>query len=211
MKKFYWLNDESREFLSRGYLLPGVSAEQRLREIADKAEEILGEKGFSDKLYSYFEKGWFSLATPIWLNFGLERGMPISCYANFISDSTYSILNANAEIGALTKNAGGTAGYFGALRPRGSEIKDNGVSNGAVSFMQLFQTTSSVITQGQARRGFFAAYLPAEHGDINEFLSCRSEGHPIQDIALGVCFSDKFLNEAKEGNTEYRNTLVKYH
>ncbi len=103
-----WLNKESREFLSRGYLLEGVSPEQRIRQIADKAEEILKEEGFANKFYSYMEKGWYSLATPIWLNFGLDRGLPISCYGIDIQDDTYDILRASAEIGAFTKNAGGT-------------------------------------------------------------------------------------------------------
>lgn len=206
-----WLNKESREFLERGYLLEGVSPEQRIKQIADTAESILGEEGFSDKFYSYMERGWFSLATPIWLNFGIDRGLPISCYGIDIQDDTYDILRANAEIGAFTKNAGGTAGYFGNLRPRGSKIKNNGVSNGAVSFMQKFQTTTNVITQGQARRGYFAAYLPANHGDIEEFLECREEGNDIQDIGLGVCFSDEFLIKAKEGDKKYQKTLVRYH
>lgn len=211
-EQFYWLNDQSRQFLSRGYLLEGVTPEQRVRQIADRAEEILGEKGFADKFYDYMGRGWFSLATPIWLNFGLDRGLPISCYAVDIQDDTYDILRANAEIGAFTKNAGGTAGYFGNLRPRGATIKNNGVSNGAVSFLKPFQTTTDVITQGQARRGYFAAYLPADHGDIMEFLECREEGSPIQDIGLAVCFSDEFLVKARDTKDEQsRNVLGKYH
>ena len=210
-KEFSWLNKESREFLNRGYLLEGVSPEQRIRQIADKAEEILEEKGFSDKFYNYMSKGWYSLATPVWLNFGLDRGLPISCYGIDIQDDTYDILRANAEIGAYTKNAGGTAGYFGNLRPRGSKIRNNGVSNGAVSFMQKFQTTTNVITQGQARRGYFAAYLPADHGDVEEFLECREEGNTIQDIGLAMCFSDKFLEDAKKGDKRSQGILAKYH
>lgn len=206
-----WLNKESREFLSRGYLLEGVSPEDRIRQIANKAEEILGEQGFSDKFYSYMEKGWYSLATPIWLNFGLDRGLPISCYGIDIQDDTYDILRANAEIGAFTKNAGGTAGYFGNLRKRGAPIKNNGVSNGAVSFLKPFQTTTDVITQGQARRGYFAAYLPADHGDVDEFLECREEGSDIQDIALALCFSDKFMKSAKNGEERDRKTLARFH
>ena len=208
---FEWLNEDSRVFLSRGYLLEGVKAEDRVKEIADKAEEILGEKGFSDKFYKYMSKGWYSLATPIWMNFGLDRGLPISCYAVDIQDDTYDIIRANAEIGSFTKNAGGTAGYFGNLRPRGAKIKNNGVSNGAVSFMQKFQTTTNVITQGQARRGYFAAYLPADHGDIDEFMECREEGSPIQDIGLGVCFTDEFMEKAKSGDPASQKLLSKYH
>ena len=122
-----WLNKESREFLSRGYLLEGVTPEQRIREIAETAEEILQEPGFANKFYSYMERGWYSLATPVWLNFGLERGLPISCFGIDIQDDTADILRATGEIGMMTKNGGGTAGYFGNLRPRGAKIKNNGL------------------------------------------------------------------------------------
>ncbi|MDR9412864.1 MAG: ribonucleotide-diphosphate reductase subunit alpha, partial [Haloquadratum sp.] len=71
---FYWLNDDSRQFLRNGYLLDGVSAEERIAEIAKRAEDILGEEGFADKFYAYMSKGYYSLASPVWSNFGLERG-----------------------------------------------------------------------------------------------------------------------------------------
>ena len=63
---FEWLTDESRAFLKRGYLRDGIEAEDRIREIADTAEELLGEDGFADKFYDYMSKGWISLASPVW-------------------------------------------------------------------------------------------------------------------------------------------------
>ena len=61
---FEWLNDESRRFLSRGYLLEGETAEGRIRQIAEKAEEYLGVEGFADKFYTYMGRGYFSLSSP---------------------------------------------------------------------------------------------------------------------------------------------------
>ena len=211
MKDFNWLNKDSRAFLEKDYLLPGVTPEERIRQIADTAENILGIKGFSDKFYGYMAKGFYSLATPVWMNFGLDRGLPISCYGIDIQDDTFDILRATAEIGALTKMGGGTAGYFGKLRGRGAPIKNNGVSNGAVSFLLPFQTTTDVITQGQARRGYFAAYYPVDGPDIEEFLQCRSEGHIIQNIALGVCISDEWMESAEAGDKDKRKILAKIH
>ena len=69
---FDWLNDNSRLFLSRGYLPEGQSPEERLRVISDRAEEILGVKGFSDKFYGYLGKGYYSLSSPVWSNFATE-------------------------------------------------------------------------------------------------------------------------------------------
>ena len=113
---FYWLNEESRRFLSRDYLLPGVSAEQRIRQIADYAEGILGIEGFGDKFYDYMARGWYSLATPVWTNFGLRRGLPISCYGSYIEDDSASILFTASEVGMMTKLGGGTSAYFGKLQ-----------------------------------------------------------------------------------------------
>ena len=211
MKDFYWLNKESRDFLKKGYLLEGVSPEERIRQISDKAESILGIAGFSDKFYNYMSKGYFSLATPVWMNFGLDRGLPISCYGIDIQDDTADILRAVGEIGMLTKYGGGTAGYFGKIRHRGAKIKNNGVSNGSVAMMYPFQAVTDTITQGQARRGYFAAYQDVEHKDIEEFLECRSEGNPIQDLALAVCISDNFMEKAQNGDKESRKILAKVH
>ena len=211
MEDFNWLNKDSRAFLEKDYLLEGVTPEERIRQISDTAENILGIEGFSDKFYGYMAKGFYSLATPVWMNFGLDRGLPISCYGIDIQDDTMDILRATAEIGALTKMGGGTAGYFGKLRGRGAPIRNNGVSNGAVSFLLPFQTTTDVITQGQARRGYFAAYLPVDHPDIEEFLQCRNEGHIIQNIALGVCISDEWMESAEAGDKDKRKILAKIH
>lgn len=209
--KLYWLNDSSRKFLGQGYLLEGVSPEERIKQISDKAEEILGIEGFSDKFLDYMERGFYSLSSPIWSNFGLDRGLPISCYGIDIQDDTSDILRASSEIGMLTKMGGGTAGYFGKVRGRGAKIKDNGVSNGSVAMMQLFQGVTSVISQGQTRRGYFAAYQDVDHPDIEEFLESRGEGHPIQDIALGVCISDEFMEKSRNGDKESRKILAKIH
>jgi len=211
MKDFYWLNKESRDFLKKGYLLEGVTPEERIKQIANRAEEILGVEGFSNKFYGYMAKGYFSLATPIWMNFGIDRGLPISCYGIDIQDDTADILRATAEIGMLTKHGGGTAGYFGKIRHRGAQIRNNGVSNGSVSMMLPFQTITDTITQGQARRGYFAAYQDIEHPDIEEFLECRSEGSQIQDIALAVCISDEFMLKAEQGDKQARRILTKVH
>jgi ribonucleoside-diphosphate reductase alpha chain len=211
MKNYYWLNEDSRKFLAKDYLLPGVTPEARVREVAETAEKILGIEGFADKFEGYMARGFFSLATPVWMNFGLDRGLPISCYGIDIQDDTMDILRATAEIGALTKMGGGTAGYFGKLRGRGAPIRNNGVSNGAVSFLLPFQTTTDVITQGQARRGYFAAYLPVDHPDIEEFLQCREEGNVIQNIALGVCISDEWMEAVEAGDKDKRKILAKIH
>ncbi len=202
MSKYYWLNEKSREFLSRGYVREGQTAEQRVREIAEAAEKYLGIAGYADKFEDYMSRGWFSLSSPVWANYGLERGLPCSCNGSFIDDTMESILYKNAEIGMMTKNAAGTSAYFGKIRPRGAAISSGGTSSGAVHFMELFDKVSNVVSQSSVRRGSMAAYLDIDHPDLEEFLRIRGEGHPIQDLSIGVCVSDEWmeglLNKDKE-------------
>nr|DAK22709.1 MAG TPA: ribonucleotide-diphosphate reductase subunit alpha [Caudoviricetes sp.] len=145
---FAWLNESSRIFLRRGYLLEGTEPEERVRYIADHAEKLLDYPGFADKFYHYMARGYYSLASPIWSNFGLDRGLPISCFGSWIGDSIYDIMSTTAEVGMMSKTGGGTSGYFGAIRPRGAPIKDNGHSDGSFNFAKLFDTVIDVISQG---------------------------------------------------------------
>ena len=206
---FYWLNEESRQFLSRDYLLPGVSPEQRIRQIADYAEGILGVGGFGDKFYDYIARGWYSLATPVWTNFGLRRGLPISCYGSYIEDDSASILFTASEVGMMTKLGGGTSAYFGKLRPRGAPIRDNGYSNGSFSFAKLFDRMIEVFSQGSTRRGQCAAYIDIEHPDIEEWLWIQREGCDIQLLYWGVCVGNDWLQQMRDGDTEKRRLWAK--
>lgn len=204
-----WLNENSRKFLSRGYLTEGVTPEERIMFIAKTAEKILKKKGFADKFYGYMAKGYYSLSTPVWANFGLKKGLPISCFSSHISDNMADILFTHAEIGMFSKYGGGTAGYFGDLRGRGSDITNNGVSSGAVHFMQLFETLVDVVSQGSTRRGHFSPYLPIEHPDIEEFLEIGTEGNSIQKLTHGVTVTDKWMQEMIDGDAKKRKTWAK--
>ena len=152
-KDFDWLTEESKTFLQRGYLLDGTTAVDRIRYIAEYAERKLGIEGFADKLFNYMAKGYYSLSSPIWANFGLDRGLPISCFGSYIPDSIEGILYTHAEVGTMSKHGGGTSAYFGDIRPRGSAIKDNGKSDGSFTFAKLFDTVIDVISQGTSRKG----------------------------------------------------------
>lgn len=146
--KYYWLNDDSRQFLARGYLAEGQTAEERIKQIADHAEELTNINGFSAKFQDYMSRGWFSLSSPVWSNYGTDRGFPVSCFGSYIDDSMESILATHSEVGMLSKFGGGTSGYFGNIRPRGAEIDKKGQSSGSVHFMELFDKLTNVVSQG---------------------------------------------------------------
>ncbi|MFP4111621.1 MAG: ribonucleoside-diphosphate reductase subunit alpha [Candidatus Woesearchaeota archaeon] len=204
-----WLTENSRKFLERGYLLEGETAEERIKEIADNAENILKIKGFSEKFHYYMSKGYFSLASPVWANFGRKRGLPVSCFGSCIEDNMGSILFNHSEAGMMSKLGGGTSGYFGKVRPRGTPIKNNGQSSGSVHFMRLFETLVDVVSQGSTRRGHFSPYLPIDHGDAEEFLEIGSEGNPIQKLTHGVCVSDDWMKDMIDGDEDKRKLWAK--
>jgi len=134
-----WLTENSRKFLESGYLVGGTTPEERIREIAENAEKILGMEGFADKFYGYMAEGYYSLASPVWSNFGKRRGLPISCFGSHVADDMGDILYTQSEVGMMSKLGGGTSGYFGKLRPRGAEVKNNGESSGAVHIMHYLK------------------------------------------------------------------------
>ena len=206
---FNWLNDDSRTFLSRGYLQEGVSAEDRIFEIAQAAEKILNKPGFSKKFYKYMMAGYYSLSSPVWSNFGVDRGLPISCNGVYVEDSIEQILQKTAEVGMQTKLGAGTSGYFGGLRPRGSAIRGGGKADGPVHYLRLFDTGTDVISQGSVRRGAFAGYLNIDHPDIHEFLEIREPGAVIQNISIGVTITDEWMESMITGDKAKREVWAK--
>jgi len=205
MSDIYWLNDDSRKFLERGYLLPGETPEQRIIDIANKAQEYLGIEGWADKFIDYMHKGFYSLSSPIWSNFGRERGLPISCFGSYIPDDMEKILGKIAEVGTMSKVGGGTSAYFGDVRPRGAEISTGGTSTGVHHQLTVFDALTNYISQSNVRRGSFAAYLPIDHDDIEEFLGIRGEGNAIQDLSIGVTVSNEWMESMVAGDKQKRS------
>ncbi len=206
---FEWLNENSRKFLSAGYLTGDTTVEGRIQEIAERAEHILQIEGFAAKFYKYMGEGFYSLASPVWSNFGKKRGLPISCFGSHISDDMGNILYTQSEVGMMSKLGGGTSGYFGDLRHRGAPVKNNGEASGAVHIMQLFESMVDVVSQGSVRRGRFSPYLPIEHPDIMEFLEIGTEGNPIQQLTHGVTVTNKWMQEMSDGDAEKRKIWAK--
>ena len=208
-KSFEWLNENSRKFLAAGYLGDSVSAEQRIADIAERAEHLLEMPGFAEKFYHYMSEGYYSLASPVWSNFGKERGLPISCFGSHVDDDIGNILYSQSEVGMMSKLGGGTSGYFGKIRHRGAAIKDNGEASGAVHIMRLFESMVDVVSQGSVRRGRFSPYLPIDHPDIMEFLEIGTEGNPIQELTHGVTVKDDWMQQMIDGDVDKRTVWAK--
>ena len=204
-----WLTENSRKFLESGYLTGDTTPEERILEIAQHAEKILGIEGYAEKFYKYMSEGFYSLASPVWSNFGKKRGLPISCFGSCIADDMGDILYTQSEVGMMSKLGGGTSGYFGKIRHRGAEVKNNGSSSGSVHIMQLFEKMVDIVSQGSVRRGRFAPYLPIDHQDIHEFLEIGTEGNPIQELTHGVTVGDQWMQEMIDGDVGKRTLWAK--
>lgn len=203
-ERLWWKNEESEQNLNRGYLLKGETVEKAIERICTAAAQRLYKPELAEAFQEMVERGWMSLSSPIWANMGTERGLPISCFNVHIPDNIEGITHKLGEVIMQTKLGGGTSGYFGGLRGRGSAVTDNGKSSGAVSFMRLFDTAMDTISQGGVRRGAFAAYLDIDHPDILEFLQIKDIGHPIQNLFFGVCVSDYWMQHMIDGDIAKR-------
>lgn len=205
--KYYWLNEESRKFLGRGYI--EETPEQRIKDIANKAEHYLKIDGFAKKFEDYMSRGFYSLSTPVWINFGKDKGLPISCYGSNVDDTLDSILNGSREIGMMSKYGGGTSIYLGNIRARGEKISTGGTADGPVHYARMYDTTVDVCKQSEARRGACAVYLPVEHNDILEFLDIGTDGNPIQNLQYGVTVTDQWMEDMKAGDSAKRKIWAK--
>jgi len=205
----WWFNEESEQMLNRGYLLKGETLEGAIDRITEAAAKRLYKPELKEAFKEMIVKGWISFSSPVWANMGTQRGLPISCFNVHVPDSIEGITHKMGEVIMQTKIGGGTSGYFGELRHRGTAVTDNGKSSGAVSFMKLFDTAMDVVSQGGVRRGAFAAYLDIDHDDIEEFLQIRDIGNPIQNLFMGVCVPDYWMHEMIEGDTDKRRIWAK--
>lgn len=209
MGDLWWFNEESEQVLNRGYLLSGETVDGAIERVIDAMCKRLYKPELKEPFRQMIRRGWISFSSPVWANMGTQRGLPISCFNVHVGDSVESITGKVGEVIMQTKIGGGTSGYFGELRGRGSAITNNGKSSGAVSFMKLFDTTMDVVSQGGVRRGAFAAYLDIDHPDIEEFLSIKDIGSPIQNLFNGVCVPDYWMQDMIDGDMDKRAIWAK--
>lgn len=206
---YWWVSDDVRKFMSRGYLTNGIDIESRVKYVGKHVKSITGIEGIDDRVEEAVSKGWMSLSTPIWSNFGLERGLPISCFGSMCADSMESIVDTWGEISIQTKYGGGTAIYGGNLRGRGSSIKDNGKSGGFCEFAKVYESIIQVVNQGDTRRGNIALYYPIDGDDIEEFLTFHDTNSPIKHCNFAVCVPEGWMQSMIDGDVQKRKVWAK--
>ncbi len=154
-------------------------------------------------------KGWLSPSTPVLSNTGTSRGLPVSCAGSYISDSISDIYLAKHEVAMLTKYGFGTASYLGDVRPRGSNISVGGQSEGVLPIIQGIQKDMEYVSQGNARRGSWAGYLPIDHGDFEEVCTYLESNPDGNNIGWNVSnnFIERLADRDEDALHRYKKAL----
>ena len=176
---------------------------QRLKESYMKDEEVSPQERFAfvseafssnpehaQRLYEYSSKHWLSYSTPI-LSFGRsKRGLPISCFLNYMDDSAEGLVANLSETNWLSMLGGGVGVHLGI---RNSDDKSTGV----MPHLKMYDASSLAYRQGRTRRGSYAAFLDVSHPDIIQFLEMRKptgdQNMRTLNLNHGVNISDKFM------------------
>lgn len=155
---------------------------------------------WKDKFFQLLWKGWLSPSTPVLANTGTQRGLPVSCAGTYIEDNLGSIYDAKHEVAMLTKYGFGTASYLGDIRGRGSNISVGGKSSGLLPIITGFQSDMEYVSQGTARRGSWAGYIPIDHADFHEVCTYLEQNPDGNNIGWNV--SNDFINRLNNGDKE---------
>ena len=198
--------------ISRGYCLPGETPKDAYWRVATTVANRLKKPEMADKFMKYIWKGWLNLASPVLSNTGSERGLPISCFGIDVADSINDIGQKNLELMLLAKHGGGVGVGHNQIRSAGSNITDNGTSDGVVPFIKINDSTILATNQGAVRRGAASTNLSIEHGDFWEWLEIREPKGDINRQCLNtnqcVVIGDKFMRNVLEGDAESRKRFA---
>ena len=194
--------------ISKGYLLPGEKPKDAYWRVATRVAQRLNKPQMATKFFDYIWKGWLNLATPVLSNTGTDRGLPISCFGIDVADSIYDIGKKNLELMLLAKHGGGVGIGINQIRPAGSQITQNGTSDGVVPFAKIYDSTILATNQGSVRRGAASVNLNIDHKDFEEWLEIREPKGDVnrQSLNLHQCavVGDKFMRKLEQGEPEAR-------
>ena len=179
-------------------------AQEAFARAAVFASTFKGQTDFelAQRIYNYSSDLWFMFSTPILSNGGTNRGLPISCFLNYVPDSRDGLSAHYDENIWLASTGGGIGGYWGDIRSNGIATANNSRSTGSIPFMKVVDSQMLAFNQGITRRGSYAAYMDIDHPEIEEFINIRKEsGGDINRKCLnlhnGINLTNEFLQAIK--------------
>jgi len=153
----------------------------------------------AQRLYNYASDHWFMFSTPILSNGGTTRGLPISCFLNYVPDSRVGLSDHYDENIWLASSGGGIGGYWGDVRSDGISTGNGSRSTGSIPFMHVVDAEMLAFNQGTTRRGSYAAYSNISHPEIEEFINMRrASGGDINRKNLNLHNAVNITNEFLE-------------
>ena len=212
------LTEFSKQTLKDRYM---VGDEQSPQEaFARAALAFADDQDHAQRIYDYASNLWFMFATPVLSNGGTKRGLPISCFLNYIEDSREGITGHYTENAYLSSMGGGIGGGWSDVRSQGTKTSKGSESTGVLPFMKVVDSEMLAFSQGVTRRGSYAAYLHMNHPEIEEFLDVRKPtggdtNRKCTNLHHGVVIPDKFMEiihrATKEQNFDDSWELVDPH
>ena len=182
------------------YLLPGESYQDMFARVATAFAD---DADHAQRIYDYISKLWFMPSTPVLSNGGADRGLPISCFLNSVSDSLEGIVGTWNENVWLAANGGGIGTYWGGVRSIGEKVKGQGQTSGIIPFIRVMDSLTLAISQGSLRRGSAAVYVDIHHPEIEEFLEIRKPSGDFNRKSLnlhhGLSVTDEFMEAVRDG------------
>ena len=201
-----YLNDFSLSTLKDRYLWNDEThAQEAFARASVYAATYKGTVDYklAQRLYDYSSNLWFMFSTPILSNGGTTRGLPISCFLNFVPDSRVGLSSHYDENIWLTSSGGGLGGYWGSVRSNGVATSNGSQSTGSIPFMHVVDSQMLAFNQGVTRRGAYAAYMDITHPEVEEFIAMRkTTGGDLNRKCLnlhnGINITDAFLEAVKK-------------
>lgn len=174
--------------LKESYMMESETSPQE--RFAFVSEQFSSNKSHAQRLYEYASKHWLSYSTPI-LSFGRsKKGLPISCFLNYLEDSASGLVDTLSETNWLSMLGGGVGIHID-IRSAGDK------STGVMPHMKIYDASSLAYRQGKTRRGSYAAYLDISHPDIIQFLEMRKptgdQNLRCQNLHHGINITDDFM------------------
>lgn len=205
-----WYSTGGWQLFKERYMYQASNPREQYERIARTLSQHTPDpEKWNKDFFNLLWKGWLSPSTPVLSNTGTSRGLPVSCAGSYISDSISDIYLAKHEVAMLTKYGFGTASYLGDIRPRGTKISVGGEAEGVLPIIQGIQKDMEYVSQGNARRGSWAGYLPIDHGDFEEVCTYLESNPDGNNIGWNVSqdFTDKLLERDEDALHRYKKAL----
>jgi len=190
------LTEFSHKTLQDRYLVGDEVSPQE--GFARAAQAFADDEAHAQRLYDYASNLWFMFATPVLSNGGTQRGLPISCFLNYVDDSREGITDHYTENAYLSSFGGGIGGSWSDVRAQGTKTSKGSESTGVMPFVKVVDSEMLAFSQGVTRRGSYAAYLHMSHPEVEEFLDMRKPtggdtNRKCLNLHHGVVIPDKFM------------------